>query len=249
VKKAVIIQARMSSSRLPGKVLKQISNGETIIGVLLTRLKELINNEIDIIVATSDSESDDILVNFLSYNYKWVKIFRGSLDNVLQRYSKAADFYGIDTIIRITSDCPFTDPLIILEMLNFFGKDDYDYISNTMPPDRSTFSDGFDVEIFSKNALKRLAGIPEITAKDKEHVTFLFWKSNYFKTGLFVNCKSPNYQFKLSVDTIDDFRLIDSIVAKIGTGCTYSEIEEYLCNNSHLQKINENSKKNSGWKQ
>jgi spore coat polysaccharide biosynthesis protein SpsF len=237
----------MSSSRLPGKVLKKLSCGETLIGLLLSRIQVLANNNIEIIVATSDSETDDILVDYLNTHFKWVKIFRGSLNNVIERYYQAAEANGVEIIVRITADCPFTDPNVISEMLELFEKSDFDYLANTMPPEKSTFSDGFDVEIFKKSGLARSMILPEITDKDREHVTFLFWNSKHFNIGNFENVKSPNFQFKLSVDSINDFNLIDTIVKNIGVNSSYSEIEYFINSDKNISKINSDSKKNSGW--
>ncbi len=237
----------MSSSRLPGKVLKKLNTGETLIGVLLSRIYKITSENIDIIVATSDSEIDDILVEYLNIHFDWVKIYRGSLNNVLERYYLAAVENDIDIIVRVTADCPFTDPTIISEMLEIYEKSDYDYYANTMPPEKSTFSDGFDVEIFNRKGLHKVMNLTDITDKDKEHVTFKFWNSSNFKIGLFENIKSPNFQFKLSVDSIKDFMLIDAIVKSIGTKMSYNDIEYFIDSNKEMSKINSESKKNSGW--
>jgi spore coat polysaccharide biosynthesis protein SpsF len=248
LKKAIIIQARMSSTRLFGKVLKLLSNGKTLLEILLLRIQELTEQKIEIIVATSNEESDDILVDYLTINFNWVKIFRGDLNNVMQRYYDAAEANEVDIIVRITSDCPFIDPNIVLKMLHIFDSSDLEYFANAMPPDQSTFSDGFDVEIFTKASLIKQMNLPELSDKDTEHVTFLFWNSTHFKTGVFNNTESPNFQFKLSVDNINDFVLIDSIINKIGYRRSHSEIEYFLAANDNIRNINIESKKNSGWK-
>jgi len=247
LKKAIIIQARMSSTRLPGKVLREFSNGKTLIEILLLRIQELIDQGIEIIVATSDSKSDDVLANYLATHYKWVKVFRGDLNNVMQRYCDAAIENGIDIIIRITSDCPFIDPVIVSKMLQVFEESDLEYLANTMPPDHSTFSDGFDVEIFTIAALLKQISLPELTVKDKEHVTFLFWGTSHFKTALFANTETPNFQFKLSVDSMNDFVLADTIIKSIGYKKNFSEIEFFIAADENIRKINSGIKKNSGW--
>lgn len=247
MKKAVIIQARMSSTRLSGKVLRELSNGKTLIEILLLRIQELTEQDIEIIVATSNTESDDVLVEYLATHFKWVKVFRGDLKNVMQRYHDAAVANGVETIIRITSDCPFMDHVVVSKMLQVFEKSDLEYLANTMPPDQSTFSDGFDVEIFTTTALLKQMNLPELTPKDKEHVTFLFWRTQYFKTALFENTQTPNFQFKLSVDSMNDFLLADTIIKEIGYNKTYSEIEFFIEGNENIKKINSENKKNSGW--
>lgn len=237
----------MSSSRLPGKVLRKFSNGKTLIETLLLRLKDLIEQDIEIIVATSNSNSDDILDEYLKANFKWVKVFRGDLNNVMQRYYDAAVTNRTDIIIRITSDCPFIDPAVVSNMLQVFEESDLEYLANTMPPDLSTFSDGFDVEIFTRAALLKQMNLPKLSVKDKEHVTFLFWGTPHFKTALFANTETPNFQFKLSVDSLKDFELTDNIIKAIGYKKSFSEIELFIAADENIKNINSGSKKNSGW--
>jgi spore coat polysaccharide biosynthesis protein SpsF len=165
----------------------------------------------------------------------------------MQRYYDTAFANSVDTIIRITSDCPFIDPLVVSKMLQVFEESDLDYLANAMPPDKSTFSDGFDVEIFTTSALLKQMNLPELTVKDKEHVTFLFWGTTHFKTALFANTETPNFQFKLSVDSMKDFMLADTIIKAIGYKKSYSEIEFFIAADENISNINSESKKNSGW--
>jgi len=245
--KAIIIQARLSSTRLPGKVLREFSNGKTLIEIQLLRIHELIKQNIEIIVATSNTESDDVLVDYLATKFEWVKIFRGDLNNVMKRYYDAAVANDIETIIRVTSDCPFIDSVVISKMLQVFEDSELDYLANTMPPDQSTFSDGFDVEIFTREALLKQMNLPDLNLKDKEHVTFLFWRSQYFKSALFKNTQTPNFQFKLSVDTMKDFLLADTVIKEIGFMKSYDEIELFIDSDENIRNINFGIKKNSGW--
>ena len=247
MKKAIIIQARLSSTRLPGKVLREFSNGKTLIEILLLRLKELKKQNIQIIVATSDTKSDDVLADYLAAKFDWVTIFRGDLNNVMKRYYDAAIVNEIETIIRVTADCPFIDAEVVSKMLESFEDSNLDYLANTMPPNLSTFSDGFDVEIFTRAALLRQMNLPGLTLKDKEHVTFLFWGTTHFKTGLFNNSETPNFQFKLSVDTLNDFLLAETVVNAIGYMKRFSEIEFFIASDKKISSINSESKKNSGW--
>lgn len=237
----------MSSTRLSGKVLRELSNGKTLIEILLLRIQELTEQDIEIIVATSNTESDDVLVDYLATHFKWVKVFRGDLNNVMQRYYDAAVANGVDTIIRITSDCPFIDSVVVSKMLQVFEESDLEYLANAMPPDQSTFSDGFDVEIFTIVSLRKQINLPELTVKDKEHVTFLFWGTPHFKTALFANTETPNFQFKLSVDSMEDFVLADTIIKSIGYKKSYSEIERFIAADESIRNINSGNKKNSGW--
>ena len=142
-----IIQARMGSTRLPGKVLKKINN-ISLIEILLKRLEKsrLINKTI---IATSTNKENDELVS--AVRRLGIEVFRGSENDVLRRYYDAAKLYNFNTIVRITGDCPIIDPNIVDDVISLYQKSNVDYASNTEPP---TFPDGLDVEVFSLNALK-----------------------------------------------------------------------------------------------
>ena len=159
----LILQARTSSTRLPGKVLAPI-NGTPMILIQLSRL--LRSRKVDnIIVATSHDVSDDKLFEILQKNH--IKVFRGSLDNVYERFLEASNLFNCEVIIRITGDCPLVMPEIIDELVEKFKELGVDYLSNTLQP---TFPDGLDVEIFSRKALLRLREF-ELTLDEVEHVT------------------------------------------------------------------------------
>ena len=137
-----IVQARIGSSRLRGKVLKKINSKETIILLLerLSRAKK-IN---DIIVAIPNTKENDVLFKVLKkHNYK---IFRGSEKNVLKRYYDCAKKYKVSNILRITGDCPLVDPLLVDKIASIYLSNNYDYVSNI--EDR-TFPDGMDMEFFN----------------------------------------------------------------------------------------------------
>ena len=144
-----IVQARMNSSRLRGKVLKKIGP-LTCIELLLKRLSKskLINK---IIVATSTNPQDNILYNQLSE--MGVECFRGEEQNVLKRFVDLLRNTNATNIIRITGDCPLIDPLLVDKIIKVFLERNVDYGSNVNPP---TFPDGMDVEIFSRNCIEKI---------------------------------------------------------------------------------------------
>ena len=158
-----IVQARMKSMRLPGKVMKPLGD-TTIIGFLLRRLSRSI--EINkIILATSTEDEDKPLadhVEGLGYT-----VFRGSEQDVLGRYHDAATLHHASTIVRITGDCPLIDPELVDRVISDFAVGGADYVSNVAPP---TFPDGMDVEVFSMDALAA-AQLHANAAEDREHVT------------------------------------------------------------------------------
>ena len=162
-KVTIIIQARMGSLRFPNKIIQKIGNRPAIIFLLERVLKS--KNFDDLVVATTNSKSDDVLVNML--RKKGFKVYRGSSENVLERYYKVSKKLKSDYVVRITGDCPFIDYKILDEMILKIKKNDYDYISNVNPP---TYPDGFDVEIFKFDQLKNAFSKAK-KLYDKEHVT------------------------------------------------------------------------------
>ena len=170
-----IIQARTSSKRLPRKVLLPINNTPMIL-FQLNRIKrsKLLSK---IILATSHDFTDDHLANIVkAHGYD---TFRGSLENVLDRYAKCAEKEDPDIIVRLTGDCPLTDPELIDEIIDFFLKSDYDYLGNGIEQSNLSVPDGFDIEIFSHNILK-VASEKAFLPSELEHVTpwFRSKKSN-----------------------------------------------------------------------
>ena len=174
-KNLVILQARMSSMRLPGKVLA-IINGQPMIFWQIQRIKQAKSID-ELIVATSTDQSDDALVEFLELN--GVSVHRGPIDDVYERFIQVLErLTDSQTIVRLTADCPFTMPELIDEMVNKFDSSDIDYLSNALAP---TFPDGLDIEIVSRSALIKLGEYP-LTISEKEHVTLgLRNRPNEFK--------------------------------------------------------------------
>lgn len=160
-----ITQARMGSTRLPGKVMKTIL-GKPVLIHDLERIKKMktING---IVVATTTLGEDDLIVKTVKDYDPRVGIYRGSVENVLDRYYKAAKMYKADVIIRITSDCPLIDPDISDLVVKTFLEKKCDYCCNNMP---RTFPHGLDTEVFSFEALETAWKLAE-TPREKEHVT------------------------------------------------------------------------------
>ena len=160
----VILQARMSSTRLPGKVLA-IINDQPMIFWQIQRIKEARSID-ELIVATSTDQSDDVLVEFLELN--GVLVQRGPIDDVYERYRQVLKrLADAQTIVRLTADCPFVMPDLIDELVDKFESSDIDYLSNALKP---SFPDGLDIEIVNRNALLKLGDYP-LSATEKEHVT------------------------------------------------------------------------------
>ncbi|TGL52958.1 aminotransferase class III-fold pyridoxal phosphate-dependent enzyme [Leptospira meyeri] len=203
MKVIAIIQARLGSTRLPNKVMKEV-NGKPLIEILLSRLsKSKIINQI--ILATSTKKENDPLQNLvekLGYT-----VYRGSEQNVLERYYFAAKEAGADVVIRITGDCPLIDPNVVDEVISEFLKGGIDYCSNINPP---TYPDGLDTEVFSFAALER--AYREATLdREREHVTPYIRESDSFKKSNLVFSEDHSAE-RWTVDEPADFQLISKIL-------------------------------------
>jgi len=202
MKIVALVQARMGSVRLPGKVLKSIV-GKPMIEILLDRLSNSV--ELDqIIVATSTDSKNDLLhkkVEQLGY-----ACFRGSEKNVLNRFYESAKFYKADAVLRITGDCPLVDPRLVDECIKGFKNSAVDYFSNIEPP---SYPDGLDVEVFTFEAL-RLADKESSSDFDKEHVTTFIRNSDKFTKSSLTN-KEDLSHLRWSVDEQEDLEMISDI--------------------------------------
>ena len=199
---AVIIQARMKSSRFYGKILKKINN-KALLDILISRLKKL--KEVDkIIVATSKSVVDKKIVKLCKKNnYDY---FIGSENDVQSRYYGAAKKFNVSNIIRITSDCPLIDINIIKKIRKLYhSKKKKKYVSNVIFP---TYPDGMDVEMFPFELLEQRIR-KKISKFEKEHVTPFFINQKKKENNLFY---SNNYsKLRLTIDTKDDYLIIRKI--------------------------------------
>jgi len=197
----IIIQARLSSKRLPEKVLKKI-NGLEIIKHIIKNLKKS-KFRFRIVVATSTHQSDKKLVSFLKRNN--IEYFCGSLDNVLYRLLKCALTYKEKYFIRINGDSPFIDKKIIDKMVFFFKKknNNFDLITNVYP---RTFPKGQSVEIIKTQCLQKISK-KKISKLEKEHVTkFIYDNNKLFKIKNILNFKNQS-NYSLCVDTGNELNL------------------------------------------
>jgi spore coat polysaccharide biosynthesis protein SpsF len=225
-----ILQARMSSSRLPGKVMMEI-NGKPMIYWQINRIFEA-KNVSKLVVATSVDPTDDVLVDFLKANS--IEVHRGSLNNVLSRFNDIAQNFPCDALIRLTGDCPLIMPKLIDEMVEMFYALDVDYLSNTLEP---TFPDGLDVEIFKPTTIAQLMGF-ELEEKELEHVTYgVYTRPQMFKLFNFDNSSDESSE-RWTVDYQEDLDFIRCIFAEfVGSEqkFSYQEVREFLASNTELK--------------
>ncbi|MDO6524968.1 glycosyltransferase family protein [Motilimonas sp. 1_MG-2023] len=221
-----ILQARMSSQRLPKKVLKQIL-GEPMLAHQIRRIRA--SKKIDkLVIATSDQIDDSALVAF-AQEYQ-VEVFQGSLNDVLARFYHCACHYKATHIVRLTGDCPLSDAKIIDNTIALHINQKADYSSNCHP---ATFADGFDVEVITFDALQQ-AYYQAQEQKMREHVTLYLAKSPDAFVQANLTTSPDTSHFRVTVDNQDDFELVSQIyqsMSEQGKDFTYQEIIDWL--NAH----------------
>lgn len=231
-----IVQARMGSERLPGKVMKKLGD-KPMIEHTLSRAASA--DSIDkVVLATSDKETDKEMVEYLMGN-GW-DVFCGDENNVLKRYVDCESEFNGDTIIRITGDCPFIDPDIIDLVTKYYAINDYDYVRLDVP---ETFIRGFDVEVFSRDAMKKVYDIIKNIEGDspyKEHVTFYMYNHpEEFSIGYVKGSEKYKKEYRICVDTQQDYELVTKIYDNFRDGYVSADkIVKYLDDNPDVVKIN-----------
>ncbi len=211
MKTVAIIQARMGSSRLPGKVLRPLA-GKPMLAHIVERVRAAHGVD-QVVIATSDRTVDESIRSFCETND--IECFAGDEQNVLDRFYRAATQYGADRVIRITADCPLADPELIAELIRYFAAGDYDHVgvatgAGAIFLDGGRFPDGYDAECMHIAALEK--AWQEATAPtDREHVTPYLWRQpKLFRLGTLKSAVDYS-SLRLTVDNEDDFRLIEKI--------------------------------------
>ena len=203
-----IIQARMGSNRLHGKVMELLDGKNPSLFYTINQLKSALKLD-KIIVATTQLSEDDKIEEFSIKN--GIECFRGESDNVLDRFYKCAKKYKLDTIVRITADSPLIDPEIMDLAIQIFNSDKYDYVHNKYP---RTFPDGLDVEVFTFNVLEK-AWKNAVLPSEKEHVTPYFRNhKEEFKIKSMNNEKNLSFH-RWTLDYKEDLELIRKIIQQI----------------------------------
>ena len=231
---AIISQARTGSTRLPGKVLMTISD-KSLLEYHIERLKWSL---LPVIIATTASESDEPIVSICRRMN--IPFFRAHEEDVLARYYECAMENGIEIIIRVTSDCPLIDGVLIKEGLELFKTEGVDYLSNTIV---HTFPYGFDFEIFTFKALEAAF----VNAKDRperEHVTPYIWRNNPDRFKLFdFRSKQNKSDYRITVDTQEDFLVVKTLIEEYEADRKgYKEIISILDKNPRILQPNKTVK-------
>lgn len=228
----IITQARMTSTRLPGKIFMEVKN-KPLLQYHIERLKQ---TGLEIAIATTTNLTDDCVFDFANANS--VKVHRGSENNVLSRYYEAAAKFGYDIIIRVTSDCPLIDPHLIRNGVEKYLKLNNPNLYMSVGVER-TFARGFDFEIFSFQSLEE-AYRSAIEESDIEHVTPYIWRNRSGKIELYhVKQTENNSNFRITVDTAEDFELIKILIEEYNADAlSHVEIENILKTHPELVAIN-----------
>ncbi len=229
------IEARMGSSRLPGKILKNILDKPTL-ELLVERVRKSKHIE-QVVVATTVDPSD----NITEENCRKIGIdcFRGSSEDVLNRVLQTAKAYQADLIVELTGDCPLLDPEIIDSVIEKYLSGSFDYVSNVL---ERTYPRGLDTQVFSTAVLEKVSQITQDPA-DRENVSlYIYENPEQFKLG---NVKASSEHnrpdLRLTVDTVEDFKLISSIYNELypkNKDFNLSDVIKLLNQKPELSKLN-----------
>lgn len=206
-KTVIIVQARMTSTRLPGKVLKEVL-GKPLLAYQLERLRRVRLAD-EIILATTINWTDDVLAEFAAQ--EGVSCCRGDEEDVLDRYYQAAVMAKADVVVRVTSDCPLLDPGVVDQVIQtYYEPPQADYVSNTLS---RTYPRGLDVECFSFAALQA-AWEKADQAYEREHVTPYLYQQDVFSKKE-VKADGDYSDYRWTVDTPEDYQLIRLLLEEV----------------------------------
>jgi spore coat polysaccharide biosynthesis protein SpsF len=239
-KRVIILQARMTSTRLPGKVLKPIA-GKPMLAWELDQLASVGNCD-QVVVATTTNREDDPVESLA--RDRGIACYRGSEHDVLGRYAEAARIFQAQTVIRVTGDCPLIDPDIVASVIRLYAeRQPVDYASNTL---ERTFPRGCDVEVFSADSLNA-ANAEAQNPAEREHVTpFLYFRPERFQIVQYQQDVDES-QLRWTVDTPEDLELIANILTAIGSRATpfhkanvlavLNEHPDWIKINAHVEQV------------
>jgi Spore coat polysaccharide biosynthesis protein F, CMP-KDO synthetase homolog len=222
-----IVQARMTSTRLPGKVLMEVLD-KPLLEYELERLRRVVSLD-DLVVATTTNREDDPVVALCERLA--VPVYRGSENDVLSRYYEAAALFRADAVVRFTADCPLIDPLLSHALIGYYleNRDKYDYCATS----HATYPRGIDTEACSFTALEE-AHREGITQAEREHVTY-FIHSRPERYRIYRMDSGQEWgQYRLTVDTPEDFELIKQIIEKLYPADPCFDLAKII----HLLQIN-----------
>lgn len=239
-----ITQARIGSTRLSEKILKTVKG----VSLLEIHLKRVLQSKLisKLKVATTlEPDADKIVAVANRFD---IEVFKGSVNNVLERFYQTAKPENPDWVVRLTSDCPLIDPVEIDKVIQHALDNDLDYVSNALEP---TYPDGMDTEVFKFAALEKAYKEAKATS-ELEHVTPYIWKNSTFKGGnLFTSdcvMNEKDYSgLRLTVDTLEDFLVIEKLIHILGTNQPWMDYVKALEQHPEIQELNKQFKRNEGY--
>jgi len=222
----IMIQARMGSTRLSGKIMLPLGDN-TILGTMIDRVKRA-GRVRHVIVLTTDLATDDAVVELAESH--GVRVFRGSESDLLDRYYRAALYYGTDVIVRLTGDCPFMDPALIDNMVNLFQFNcpRIEFLTNC---NKRTFARGLDVEIFSCTVLGKLNAICKSRYYREHVIPYVEEHPEEFAFVEYPNIRDDS-AYRLTVDTDEDYKTVTGAYNLLNCDdFTYEELIDALYHN------------------
>lgn len=229
----LIVQARMGSTRLPGKIMRQVQQ-KPLLEYMVERLRK-VNLADGIIIATTQAEQEEPIIEWCDKH--GINYYRGSENDVLSRYYEAASKYEARTVVRLTSDCPLIDPNLVDRVIKYYLENDYDYVSNVLI---RTYPRGMDTEVFSYRVLEQAYNLAA-KSSEREHVTaYIYNHPESFRLGSVTGDRDYS-RYRLTVDTPEDFQLIAHLleyVTQTGAGTDYMSIVRYLETHPEIAAIN-----------
>lgn len=242
-----IIQARMNSTRLPGKVLYELA-GLPMIAFMITRVRRV--SDIDeVVLATGDGAENDGLDAIGTR--LGVQVFRGSEDDVLSRYLGAAKASEADVVVRLTGDCPLADPGVISTVINHRSEHSLDYCCNVKPP---SWPDGLDVSVFTFETLA-LAAQEARLRSEREHVVPWMWKESSLENGERLHAGNVSAPHDMSaarwtVDDARDYIMLRTLADTMGNDrlldAGWSEIMDCIAAQPEIAELNAGIERDEG---
>lgn len=236
-----VLQARLSSTRLPGKVLKDLHG----VPMILRQIDRIRRSKLleELVVATSTAKSDDVLAELLEAS--GIQVRRGPLEDVLQRFGIVVDEFKPEHIVRLTADCPLSDPDVIDLVIQSHLQSGADYTANTLD---CTFPDGLDVECISSTAFSDLRS-RSLTEAEREHVTMGIYSYPDRYNLCSVTQRIDQSHLRWTVDVQDDFNFVESVYGALFDSNPIfgqNEITHFLDENPELSRTDDNVARNSG---
>lgn len=242
LKTVASIEARMTSSRLPGKVLLPAFDNISMLEFMVKRVQKCKKID-DIIIATTINSTDDPIVELckkMNINY-----YRGSEDDVLQRVLEAHQTLSTDVIVELTGDCPLIDPCLTDHIIDVYNSGHYDYVSNAHI---RSYPDGFDVQVFPLTVLKEVAAKTQ-DKYDRENVSSYIYRSGHYILKEVIARPNEYWpELRVTLDDTGDYLLIKNIIAyllnKKGEDFDVADVIHYIKNNPDLLELNKDARVN-----